>query len=45
MPDLYRGLGDALEKMGQMDKAQEAYRKAEELEEEVVPEKIDDSNE
>jgi tetratricopeptide (TPR) repeat protein len=52
LPEMYRSLGDVLEKMGRLDEAQEAYQKAHEVEEEVVTEeteyggqKTDDSNE
>jgi tetratricopeptide (TPR) repeat protein len=38
LADVHRRLGDALEKVGRVDEAQEAYRRAEELEREDVPE-------
>jgi len=39
---MYRSLGDVLEIMGRLDEAQQAFQKAEELEEEVGPEKAED---
>jgi tetratricopeptide (TPR) repeat protein len=45
LAEVYRNLGDVLEKMGRLEDAQEAYQKAEELEKEVVAEKTEDSNE
>jgi serine/threonine protein kinase len=45
LADSYRRLGDVLKKMGRSEEAQQAYYKAQELENEVATEKIDDSNE
>jgi tetratricopeptide (TPR) repeat protein len=42
LAQMYRSLGDMLEKMGRLDEAQKAYQKAEEIEGEVVPEKTED---
>jgi tetratricopeptide (TPR) repeat protein len=37
LPEMYRSLGDVLEKVGRLDEAQEAHRRAEETEREDVP--------
>jgi tetratricopeptide (TPR) repeat protein len=39
LPEMYRSLGDVLDKMGRLDEAQEAFQKAQEVEEEVEIEK------
>jgi tetratricopeptide (TPR) repeat protein len=43
LAEVYRSLGDALEKMGRVDEAQEAFQKAQEIKEEVVAEKTEDN--
>ncbi|MHC4620959.1 MAG: tetratricopeptide repeat protein [Planctomycetota bacterium] len=45
LAEVYRSLGDVLEKMGRMDEAREAFQKAQEIDEEVVPQETQDSDE